>query len=217
MAASVASGRLLSVNVAEMRLLQINGSPVKTGIYKLPVEGRLAVGDEGLLDDRQADRTVHGGPDKALYSYGSEDYEWWSGELGREAEPGLFGENMTVAGLDPSNAVIGERWRVATALLEVSEPRQPCSKLAAKMGDPRFVRRFAKALRLGAYLRVLEPGEIGAGDRIEVVERPTHEVSVRMLGRIAFGERELAARALEAPALSASWRQWLEERAAKAG
>ena len=211
------SGRVVSVNVADMRLIMLDGSPVKTGIFKLPIEGRMAVVEDGLVGDRQANLSVHGGPDKAVYAYGTEDYEWWSGELGRETVPGLFGENLTVEGLDPSHAEIGERWRVGTALLEVSEPRQPCGKLAAKMGDPRFVRRFAKALRLGAYLRVIEPGELGAGDRINVVERPGHGITVETLGRIAFGDRELAAGALDAPALSATWRHWLEERVAKAG
>lgn len=208
-------GRVVSVNVADMRLLMINGQPVKTGIYKLPAEGRLEVVEDGLVEDRQADLSVHGGRDKAVYAYGTEDYAWWAEELGRETEPGLFGENLTVEGLDPSHAEIGERWRVGSTLLEVSEPRQPCSKLGAKMGDPRFVRSFAKALRLGAYLRMVEPGAFGAGDEVEVVERPGHGVSVEMLGRIAFGDREPVRRALEAPALSASWRRWLEERAAK--
>lgn len=217
MAEQLGSGRLLSVNVAEMRLLMLNGQPVRTGIFKLPVAGRTAVGIEGLEGDRQADRTVHGGPDKAVYSYGSEDYEWWSSELDRDWEPGLFGENLTAEGLDPSHATIGERWRIGSTLLEVSEPRQPCSKLAAKMEDPRFVRRFARALRLGAYLRVIEPGELGPGDTVEVAERPDHDVTVEMLGRIAFGQRDLAPHALQASALSAGWRGYLEELAERAG
>ena len=209
------AGRLHSVNVARMRLIMLEGRPVKTGIYKLPVEGRLTVTPGGLEGDRQANRGVHGGPDKAVYAYGTEDYGCWSGELGQPCEPGLFGENLTVSGLCPSTAAIGERWRVGSTLLEVSEPRQPCSKLAAKIGDPRFVRRFAAALRLGAYLRVVEPGDLAAGDAIEVVDRPDHGVTIELLGRIAFGERALAPRALRAPALSPAWREWLQERAAQ--
>jgi MOSC domain-containing protein YiiM len=208
----VSDARVVSVNLASVRLIMINGEPVKTGIFKLPAEGRVAVGPEGLEGDRQVDRRVHGGPDKAVYAYGTGDYEWWAGELGRETEPGLFGENLTVAGLDPSHAEIGERWRVGSALLEVSEPRQPCSKLAAKMGDPRFVKRFARALRLGAYLRVVAEGEVGAGDDVEVAARPGHGITIETLGRIAFGDRELIGRALEAPALSPQWRRWLEGR-----
>jgi MOSC domain-containing protein YiiM len=208
----VSGARVVSVNLASVRLILINGEPVKTGIFKLPADGRVAVGREGLEGDRQVDRSVHGGPDKAVYAYGTGDYAWWADELGRETEPGLFGENLTVEGIDPSHAEIGERWRVGSALLEVSEPRQPCSKLGAKMGDQRFVKRFAKALRLGAYLRVVEEGEIGAGDAIDVTGRPGHGVTVETLGRIAFGERELIDRALEAPALSPAWRGWLEGR-----
>ncbi len=208
----MSDGRVVSVNLAQVRLVTIGGSPVKTGIFKVPAEGRVAVGREGLDGDRQVDRRVHGGPDKAVYAYGTSDYEWWSEQLGRETEPGLFGENLTTQGLDPSHAEIGERWRVGSALLEVSEPRQPCSKLGAKMGDQRFVKRFARALRLGAYLRVIEEGELGAGDEVDVVERSGHGITVETLGRVAFGDRELVERALEAPALSPRWREWLEGR-----
>lgn len=204
-----------SVNLARMRLLMLNGAPVKTGIFKEPVGGRTAVGPEGLESDQQADREVHGGLDKAVYAYSAEDYRWWSEQLGTELEPGRFGENLTVEGLDPSHAVIGERWRVGSALLEISEPRLPCSKLAAKMGDPKFVRRFAKALRLGAYLRVIETGEVAQGDAIEILERPDHGVTMELMGRSALEDRGLAAAVLEAPALSAAWRAWAEERAAK--
>jgi MOSC domain-containing protein YiiM len=210
----VSDGRILSVNVAEVRLIMINGQPVKTGIYKLPADGRLEVVEDGLVPDRQADLRVHGGPDKAVYAYGTEDIAWWSTELGREVEPGLLGENLTVEGLDPSHAEVGERWRAGTTLLEVSEPRQPCAKVGVKLGDPRFVRRFAEALRPGAYLRVIEPGDLGAGDEVEVVTRPGHGITMETLARVAFGDRELIDVALQAPALSPAWRNWLTERAA---
>ena len=210
-------GVLRSVNVADFRLIMLNGSPTKTGIFKLPVEGPVAAGIEGLEGDHIADRAYHGGFDKALYAYGTEDYEWWSSELGRDWEPGLFGENLTVEGVDPSHAEIGERWRVGSTVVEVSEPRSPCSKLATKMEDRLFVKRFAKALRLGAYLRVVEPGTVEAGDEIEVLERPGHGVTTEMAGRVLFGDRSLAARALEAPQFSADWRGLLEQQAAKAG
>lgn len=213
----MAAGHLDSLNVArQKRLILINGAPHSTGIFKQPVEGPREIGPEGLLDDRISDLSVHGGVDKAVYAYGTEDYAWWAGALGRDTEPGLFGENLTVSGLDPSHAVIGERWQVGSTLLEVSEPRQPCSKLAAKMGDPRFVRTFAKALRLGAYLRVIEPGSLQAGDDIDVVARPGHGVTIELVGRVSFGRHELAEKALEADALSGAWRELLEEKAARA-
>jgi MOSC domain-containing protein YiiM len=208
----VSDGRVVSVNLADVRLILINGEPVKTGIFKLPTDERVAVGSEGLEGDRQVDRRVHGGPEKAVYAYGTGDYAWWSRELERETPPGLFGENLTVEGLDPSHAEIGECWRIGELLIEASEPRQPCSKLGAKMGDPRFVKRFARELRLGSYFRVLSPGEVGAGDEIEVVERPGHGVTAETLGRIAFGDRDLAERALRAEALGPKWREWLEGR-----
>ena len=134
------SGEVVSVNLGRKRLIMLNGQPTPTGIFKEPAEGRVEVGSEGLAGDRIADLSVHGGVDKAVYSYACEDYEWWAEELGRECGPGLFGENLTLRGIDASHAVIGERWRIGTTLLEVSEPRQPCSKLAAKMKDPGFVK-----------------------------------------------------------------------------
>lgn len=215
MSAAPGEGSVVSVNVAEMREIHHRGRAVRTGIWKLAVNGRVAVGPDGLAGDEQADRRYHGGADKALYAYAVEDYAWWAAELGRELEPGLFGENLTVAGLDLVEARVGERWRVGTALLEVSEPRQPCYKLGHKMDDMRFVKRFAKALRLGAYLRVIQEGELGAGDRIAVVERPDHDVSMELLGRIVIEDRSLAALALAAPALSDGWRAWATEQAAR--
>ena len=209
------SGTLVSVNAAEFQLLQMRGRAVKTGIFKRPLAGRVVVGAEGLAGDHVADRRYHGGVDKALYAYGTEDYAWWAAELGREWEPGLFGENLTVEGVDPSHAEIGERWRIGTAVVEVSEPREPCAKLATKLGERGFVKRFAQALRLGAYMRVIEPGALAAGDAVEVIERPGHGVTTEMLGRILFGEGSLAPRALDASAMSAEWRRLVEQRAAK--
>jgi MOSC domain-containing protein YiiM len=206
-------GRLLSVNVARMRLIVLNGEPVKTGIYKFPVDERIPLRDNRVGGDRQADPEVHGGYDKAVYAYADEDYEWWAKELEQEIQPGLFGENLTTAGIDVSGALVGERWRIGTALLEVSEPRQPCSKFGYKMGDPLIIKRFARALRPGAYLRIIEPGEIGAGDPIEVVSRPEHEVTMALISRAVLGERALAPVLLEAEALSSGWREWAEQRA----
>jgi MOSC domain-containing protein YiiM len=209
-------GRLLSVNVAKMRLIVLNGETTKTGIYKYPVEGRVLLADNQVGPDRQADYEVHGGYDKAAYAYADEDYRWWAGELGRELEPGLFGENLTTGGIDVSGALIGERWRIGDALVEVAEPRQPCSKFSHRMGDPRWVKRFAKALRPGAYLRIIESGEIGAGDPIEVVSRPAHAATIELMSRVALGEREPIPQLLAAKALSAQWRRWAENRLADA-
>lgn len=210
-------GRITSVNVARPRLILINGVPQKTGIFKEPVEGRVELRDEAVSGDSVVDLEVHGGYDKAVYAYASEDYDWWGENLGRRLGPGTFGENLTLSGIDLAGARIGEHWRAGTALLEISEPRQPCSKLGAKMGDQRFVRAFAKAMRLGAYLRIVEPGDVGTGDRIEVVDRPDHEVTIGLLGRILFEDRSLAPRALVADALTPAWRNHVEEIAAREG
>ncbi len=207
-------GSLLSVNVADVRTILRHGERVRTGIWKLPAEGRVAATQRGLAGDVQADRSVHGGADKAVYAYTREDIEWWERELGRPLENGIFGENLTLLGVDASDATVGERWQIGAALLEVSEPRLPCWKLGVKMGDPRFLKRFAKALRPGAYLRVLEEGELGAGDPVEIVERPDHEVTMRLIAEAVLADHRLAPRLLAAPRLSAQYRAWAEERAA---
>lgn len=168
-----------------------------TAIDKRPVEGRVRAGRYGLYADVQADRGNHGGEDQAVYAYAAEDAAFWEPELGREVVPGLFGENLRTRGLDVSGALIGERWRVGSALLEVTHPRTPCATFARRLGSPpRWVRRFTEANRAGAYLRVVEPGELGAGDAVEVVFRPSHEVSAAdwfgAWSRGAAGSAELA-------------------------
>ena len=161
--------QLISVNVSPVRSIRISGEDVPTGIFKQPVEGRVAVGRMGLEGDVQANRKVHGGPEQAVYAYAIEDMEWWERELGRELGPGFFGENLTLRGVDVSGARPGERWRVGQTLLEVTKPRQPCRKLATKAGDdPGFIKRFAKAGRPGMYLRVVEEGTLEAGDGVSL-------------------------------------------------
>ena len=160
--------RVVSVNVGRPRIIEWHGREVETAIWKDPVDGRVPVRGVNLDGDGQADRRVHGGRDKAVYSYALEDYEWWSEQLGRAIEPGTFGENLTVQGVDLSAAEIGSRWRVGSARLEVSQPRFPCFKLGIRMGDAGFVKRFERAARFGAYLRILEEGDVGAGDEIVV-------------------------------------------------
>ncbi|MDP9228148.1 MAG: MOSC domain-containing protein [Actinomycetota bacterium] len=204
---------LLSVNVGMPRTVDYRGERGTTGIWKQPVDGRIAVSGVNLAGDGQADLSAHGGVDKAVYAYSREDYDWWESELGRSLAPGTFGENLTVAGLDPSTALVGERWRVGSALLEVSEPRFPCFKLGIRMEDPRFLKRFAAARRPGTYLRIVSAGEIGAGDEIEVVERPRHEVTIARFAEAYLGDREQLPELLAADRLSDDWRSWIVERA----
>src|SRR5919112_3067033 len=144
--------RVASVNVGRPRQLSVRrGRPLMSAIGKAPVDGRVRVAGVNVAGDDQADRRVHGGPDKVVYAYASEDTAWWEAELGRELGPGAFGENLTVAGVDVSGAVIGERWRIGTVELEVCQPRFPCFKLGIRFEDATMVRRFAQAERPGAY------------------------------------------------------------------
>lgn len=159
-------------------LLPDVGSVGVTAIDKRPVEGRVKVRPLGLYADLQANRADHGGYDQAVYAYAQEDADHWAPELGREVVPGLFGENLRTRGIDVNGAVIGERWRVGTALLEVTQPRTPCQTFGRRLGEDHWVRRFTQANRTGAYLRVVENGELGAGDTVDVVSRPAHGVTV---------------------------------------
>lgn len=206
---------LVSVNVGTPRQIGVRkGRPVMSAIAKQPVPGRHAVRGVNVDGDGQADLRVHGGPDKAIYAYASEDTAWWAGELARDdLGPGAFGENLTTTGVDCTNAVIGERWRVGTTLLEVCQPRQPCFKLGLHLDDPKILKRFAHASRPGAYLRILEPGEIEAGDAIEVLDRPAHGVTIRLVADAILLDQALGHDAARAPQLPEPLRDWLIERA----
>jgi MOSC domain-containing protein YiiM len=172
-----------SVNVGLPRQVEWRGQQVTTAIWKDPVAGAIRVEGVNLVGDDQADRRVHGGVDKAVYAYATEDYDWWSGQVG-SLGPGTFGENLTTAGLDLTAALIGDRWHVGTAVLEVSQPRSPCFKLGIRMGDDTFTRTFALAGRPGAYLRIIQPGQIQAGDHVRVVPATNPSISV---GALASG------------------------------
>jgi MOSC domain-containing protein YiiM len=204
---------LLSVNVGRPRPIDTGRRTVSTAIWKHPVQGRVAVRGVNVEGDDQADRTVHGGPDKAVYAYAIEETRLWEAELGRELGPGAFGENLTTEGIDVSGALVGERWRIGTTLLEVVQPRLPCFKLGLRMGDPTFVKTFGQASRPGAYLRIVEEGELGAGDAIEVdtAALPDHGVTVRLVSDAILLDHGLAAQALEAPELIPSLREWFSE------
>jgi MOSC domain-containing protein YiiM len=208
------SGLVQSVNVGTPRLVPANGHSVLTAIWKRPIQGPVALRGVNLRGDDQADRSLHGGPDKAVYAYARADIDWWEAELGRSLGEAPFGENLTVSGLPVSEAVIGEQWALGSAALQVAQPRLPCFKLGLRMGDPRFLKYFAAAGRPGAYLRVLREGDITAGDHIEVTSRPTHGVTSSLVARALLGERDLLPMALTAAELPADLRAWMQERAA---
>lgn len=207
---SISSGRLLSVNVAEPRTVMWQGHAVTSAIWKSPVAGPLAVAGVNIAGDDQADRQAHGGPDKAVYAYSAQDYAFWRDEFGVAVEPGLFGENLTIDGIDVSHARVGERWEVGSVLLEVSQPRIPCYKLGMRLQDVAFPRQFAAAERPGAYLRILREGSLQSGSTVRVVHRPEHEVDVAFVSRAYHTDRSLLPRLLEIPELSQSWRDWVE-------
>ncbi|MFG1905319.1 MOSC domain-containing protein [Kribbella sp. NPDC048928] len=173
--------RLLTVNVVE----KLIPGPKETGftaIDKRPQSGRVRVRELGLEGDRVCDTKNHGGPDLALYTYAEEDAAWWAGELGREIPTGLFGENLRTEGVDVNGALLGEVWRIGDEVeVMVRAPRIPCITFQHRMQLPHWVKRFHQAGRPGAYLKVLREGTIGAGDPIEIVSKPDHEVTIALM------------------------------------
>ena len=208
--------RLISVSVGSIQSIPYRGQQVKTGIYKAVVNSRVHVQLEGISQDVQVDRKNHGGPDKALYAYGLENLAYWSHQRADVSYlPGHMGENLTIQGLDDRRIHIGDRFRVGTALLEVTQPRVPCFKLGVKMGDPKFVGAFLKSGRTGFYLRVIERGELGAGDDFEPAHMDGHGVSIAdAMKAIIPGTDQLEwiRKVLSVDALSEAWREDLQKR-----
>jgi MOSC domain-containing protein YiiM len=203
--------RVLSVNVGRPRP-GIGKGLGTTGIDKQPVTGPVAVaapgpkgtGAVGLAGDRAYDVRHHGGADQAVYAYARADLDGWEGELGRPLPNGVFGENLTTAGIDVNGTLIGERWRVgADVILEASCPRIPCATFQGWLGRKGWIKRFTEAAVPGAFLRVIEPGDIRAGDPVEIVFRPDHEVTIALVFRAVTLEPDLLSRLLAAEALPA--------------
>jgi MOSC domain-containing protein YiiM len=201
-------GHVLSVNVGTVRMVTWEGQRAPTGIWKSPVAGRVAVRGAGIGSDEQADRQAHGGPDKAVYAYAREDAEWWERQIARPLEAGCFGENLTLTGVDITNAVIGERWAIGSAVLEVAQPRIPCWKLAARMNDTAFPKRFLSADRPGAYLRIAREGDVGAADMVRVIHRPSHGVTISVVNSVYRGGTAQTRLLLDVPELPEKWRLW---------
>ena len=201
---------LVSVNVGGVRTVDTPRRTVTTGIFKTPVAGRVRARGVNLEGDDQADRKNHGGPHKAIYAYALEDIEYWEGALNRHLGYGVMGENLTTAHIDLNEALIGEHWAVGSMVLEVSEPRSPCYKLGLKLGQPAFPRQFIAAQRPGTYLRIIEEGDVGAGDPIEVLWRPDHDVTVRLAFQAWLIDRSLIPRLRAAPQLSPAWKDWID-------
>lgn len=208
--------RLVSLNVGKPReLAHGQRTTVRSAIYKTPVSGALRLGELGLEGDEQADLNAHGGPDKAVCVYPAEHYHIWEAWLGLEVGPASFGENFTTSGWLEEEAHIGDIYRVGGATVQITQPRQPCYKLAARHGVKELAALVAHSGRTGFYLRMLQEGEVEAGDKVELLERPTDAVSLSEANRVmhldttdVYGIERL----LGVAALSGSWRATLTKR-----
>jgi MOSC domain-containing protein YiiM len=213
--------KLISINVSKPKPITYQGRNVLTGIFKQPVEGRLHVGRLNLEGDQQADLSVHGGPHQAVYVYPFEHYAFWQQELRRDDfAHGQFGENFTVSGMHENQVCIGDVFRVGSALFQVTQPRVPCFKLATKMGFPEFPKLFMASARTGFYLRVMEEGDVGAGDPIVQESKSSLGMTVESVFRLAYFDRENVVDIKQAvclASLSPSWQRMFEERLEELG
>lgn len=213
------TGRVVSVNVGRPTQVPYRGGVVSTGIFKRPVDGRVMLRTMKLDGDEQADPSVHGGADMAAYVYSWDSYRWWMDELGHELQPGEFGENLTVTGFTDDDVRVGDVIRIGDAVVQVTTPREPCFKLGIRMGDQRFPARFREANRMGFYTRVLQEGEVGAGDAVEIAERAEESLTIAEFHRTYTSGRDDPAalrRMLATPGLPESWRTWVAKRLAEA-
>jgi len=209
--------KLLSVNVGLPREIEWKGKMVRTSIFKEPVPGRVRVTKLNLHGDQQSDLTVHGGIDKAVYVYPSEHYSFWREELpGTDLPWGMFGENFTTEGaLDDKTVFIGDRFRIGSAEFAVTSPRMPCYKLGIRFGRPDIIKRFLQSGRAGFYLAVLQEGEAGAGDSIELLARDEQGITVAEivnLYTVDAANQDLMHRVSELSALPQSWRNYFRKR-----
>jgi len=207
---------VISINVGLPQTVTFQGRQVTTGIFKQPVKGPLRLTKLNLEGDRQADLTVHGGFDKAVYAYAAEHYEYWKKRLpDRKLSWGMFGENLTTKGLVEDSVNIGDIFRIGTAELAVTQPRMPCYKLGVKFGSMNFVRQFMESRLTGIYFKVLKEGEMQAGDLIEIVRRDKNNVKVADIVRLAAGDSEIdpemLRRAIRIEALAEGWGQQIRK------
>src|SRR5882724_1257753 len=211
--------KLISLNVALPRLVEFNGEPVATGIFKEPVQGAVMLRTLNLDGDRQADLSVHGGVSKAVYAYPSEHYEFWKKELPETELPyGMFGENFTTEGMLEDAVHVGDRFRIGDAELMVTEPRLPCYKLGIKFGRADIIRKFLQSRRTGFYFAVLTEGEVKAGDAIELLSRDANNIAISDITRLYAFEKddlETLRRAVKLEALSESWREYFAKQIRK--
>jgi MOSC domain-containing protein YiiM len=207
--------KLVSISVGLPREVDWKERTVTTAIFKEPVTGRVALRTLNLDGDRQADLSVHGGPDKAVYIYPAEHYDYWRRELpGRDLAWGSFGENFTTTGLLEDRVNIGDRFRIGSAEVVVTQPRLPCYKLGIKFGQADMVKRFSDSQRTGFYVKVLREGEVRNGDAIDLLSRDQHQVTVADITRLYLRDkedRESMRRAMQVEAFPESWRTYFAQ------
>ena len=211
--------KLISLNVGLPRIVESNGEPVTTGIFKEPTQGPVMLRKLNLDGDRQADLTVHGGVSKAVYGYPVEHYEFWRRELPDKELPfGMFGENFTTEGLREDSLNVGDRFRIGEAEVIVTEPRLPCYKLGIKFGRSDILRRFLQSRRTGFYFAVAKEGQVEAGDEIELLSRDSNNITIADITRLyAFEKDDVDSlrRAVKLEALSESWREYFQKQIQK--
>jgi MOSC domain-containing protein YiiM len=207
----MATARVISVNTGHEADLVVGGKPARTAIDKRPVAGPVPVRKLGLAQDEYADKENHGGYEQAVYAYAREDIDWWVERVHRELRNGLFGENITTAGLDITGALIGETWQLGSAVVQITSPRIPCVTFQSWMDERYWVKRFAAAGRPGAYLRVLQEGAVEAGDAVEVIDRPAEQVTVAESMRAFYGDQDIMRRLLRVAGRGEKWDQHAQQ------
>ena len=209
--------KIVSVNVGLPREVVWKGMTVQTAIFKEPVAGAVAIRELNLAGDQQADLTVHGGSEKAVYAYPAEHYEYWRKQLSDVSLSwGAFGENLTTGGLREDTLCIGDLLRVGSAVLQITQPRMPCYKLQLRFNRDDMIKRFLVSGRSGFYFSVTDPGNVGAGSRVEVLDRDPHSVTVADITSLYLGQRrdpELLQRAMNVTSLPKNWKTQLLLRA----
>jgi MOSC domain-containing protein YiiM len=211
--------KIISVNVGQPRLLAYGGATFETGIFKSPVNGRVMLRTTNLDGDRQADLSVHGGPNKAVYGYPAEHYAYWNSELpDPDRTWGAFGENFTTEGLFETAVSVGDRYRIGSAVVSVTTPRLPCFKLAAKFQREDMIGRFLLSGHCGFYFSVVEEGEVGAGDEFELLGRDEPTLTIAEVNSLYIAktpDRDTLQRSLQVKILPESWRYRFSARLAE--
>lgn len=213
--------KILSINVSEPQKVTFNGKELITSIYKKPVSNKVTVSSQGIEGDRQADLTVHGGYDKAVYAYSYTHYQTWSEKLNSDfKEYGLVGENLTIDDFDEDKINIGDQFKINECLLQVSQPRIPCYKIGIKLNSREFPKMFSQSGLLGSYLRVIHDGEISTGDEIHKVHSEENSMSIKDIAHLLFVDVkniELMKQALDIKPLTEEIKEKFRERLMKLG